>query len=143
VTLLHDVCIATGFYIFLGLIFPFLELDTFFVTALLTILGYSINDTIVVLDRIRSGLRKSRKSDKSRRHVFQDAIQSSVRRSIFTSLTLLIVLIVLLLIGPTQLLGFVVLLILGTIVGTYSSLFIAAPLVYDIERKFQDAKKSH
>lgn len=110
-------------------------------TALLTILGYSINDTIVILDRIRSGLKKTKKNDSSRRNLFESAIGSSVRRSLFTSLTLIFVLLVLLIIGPTQLLGFVVLLLLGAIVGTYSSLFIAAPLVYDIEKRLSGAKK--
>lgn len=112
-----------------------MQIDTFFVTALLTILGYSINDTIVVLDRIRSSLKK-KNSEKKRTELFNTAISSSVRRSLFTSLTLVFVLVVLILIGPSQLLGFVVLLLIGTIVGTYSSLFIAAPLVYDLQERF-------
>lgn len=140
ITLMHDVLIASGIYVVLGLIFPVLELDTFFVTALLTILGYSINDTIVVLDRIRSQLTKKIKKNDTKIRIFEDAIQSSIRRSIFTSVTLLIVLVVLILFGPVQLIGFVSLLILGTIVGTYSSLFIAAPLVYDIQNKLSPEK---
>lgn len=140
ITLMHDVLIATGIYVILWLVIPVLELDTFFVTALLTILGYSINDTIVVLDRIRSSLSKNAKKKDAKSRVFEDAIQSSIRRSLFTSATLLIVLVVLVLFGPIQLIGFVTLLILGTIVGTYSSLFIAAPLVYDIQNKLTPKK---
>jgi len=133
-TLLHDIIIASGIYMLLSLAFPILKIDTFFVTAILTILGYSINDTIVILDRIRAEYHDRKASDKrSDKQVFEDAIQISLWRSILTSMTLTLVLIAMLFFGPEALYGFVTLMLLGTIVGTYSSIMIAAPLVYDIK----------
>ena len=131
--LIHDVIIAAGIFIFLGLIIPALKIDTFFVTATLTILGYSINDTIVILDRIRSSYREKRSSDtRTDKQIFDDAINVSVRRSIYTSLTLVIILVCMLFFGPEALYGFLTLMLLGTIFGTYSSIFVAAPIIYDI-----------
>lgn len=136
VTLAHDVIIAPGIYILLSLIFPELKIDTFFVTAILTILGYSINDTIVILDRIRATYRDKRVSDtRSIRQIFDDSINVSLRRSLYTSLTLVIMLVVMLIFGPSALDGFVTLMLLGAIVGTYSSICIAAPLLYDINSR--------
>lgn len=133
-TLLHDIIVASGIYILLSLVFPILKIDTFFVTAILTILWYSINDTIVILDRVRSEYHDRKSTDKrSDKQVFEDAIQVSLWRSILTSMTLTLVLISMLLFGPEALYGFVTLMLLGAIVGTYSSIMIAAPLVYDIK----------
>jgi preprotein translocase SecF subunit len=132
-TLLHDIMIAPGIFILLGLIFPVLKVDTFFVTAVLTILGYSINDTIVILDRIRASYRDKRANDKrTTKQIFDDSINVSLRRSIYTSMTLVIVLISMLLFGPDALIGFTTLMLLGALVGTYSSICIAAPILYDI-----------
>ena len=133
ITLLHDILIAGGLYILLGFIFPVFTIDTFFVTALLTILGYSINDTIVILDRVRSAYIDPKRKKQSKKEKIQYAISSSVRRSLFTSLTLVLVLVPMLLFGPTSLQGFVLLLLFGTVIGTYSSIFLAAPMVYDID----------
>lgn len=97
VTLLHDVIIAPGIFILLGLLFPILKVDTFFVTAILTTLGYSINDTIVILDRIRATYRDRKSNDKrSDKQIFEDSIQVSLRRSLYTSMTLVMVLIAML-----------------------------------------------
>lgn len=132
-TLLHDVIIAAGIFIFLGLIFPVLKVDTFFVTAILTILGYSINDTIVILDRIRATYRDRRSGDKrTTKQIFDDSINVSFRRSVYTSMTLVMILVSMLLFGPDALVGFTTLMLLGAIVGTYSSICIAAPILYDI-----------
>lgn len=134
ITLLHDVTIAPAIYLLLSIPFPFLKIDTFFVTAILTILGYSINDTIVILDRVRAEYHDRKSSDKrSDKQVFEDSIQVSLWRSILTSMTLTLVLIAMLFFGPEALYGFVTLMLLGTLVGTYSSIMIAAPLVYDIK----------
>lgn len=117
----------------LGLVFPILKIDTFFVTAILTILGFSINDTIVILDRIRSNYKNKRSQDKrSTKQIFEESIQVSLRRSLYTSMTLIIVLICMLFFGPDALVGFTTLMLLGTIVGTYSSICLAAPILYDI-----------
>lgn len=133
-TLLHDVIVASGVYLLLSMIFPVLKIDTFFVTAILTILGYSINDTIVILDRVRSEYHHRKSTDKrSDKQVFEDSIQISLWRSILTSMTLTLVLIAMLFFGPEALYGFVTLMLLGALIGTYSSIMIAAPLVYDIK----------
>lgn len=118
----------------LSIPFPFLKIDAFFVTAILTILGYSINDTIVILDRVRAEYHDRKSSDKrTDKQIFEDSVQVSLWRSILTSMTLTLVLIAMLFFGPEALYGFVTLMLLGTLIGTYSSIMIAAPLVYDIK----------
>lgn len=132
-TLFHDIIVASGIFVALGMIFPVLKIDTFFVTAILTILGYSINDTIVILDRIRSNFKNKRSGDKrNTKQIFEESIQVSLRRSLYTSMTLIIVLICMLFFGPEALIGFTTLMLLGAIVGTYSSVCLAAPILYDI-----------
>lgn len=136
VTLLHDIIIAPGIFILLWLFFPELKVDTFFVTAILTTLGYSINDTIVILDRIRANYKDKKSNDKrTTKQIFEDSIQVSLRRSLYTSMTLVMVLVSMLFLGPSALLGFTTLMLLGAIIGTYSSICIAAPLLYDINKK--------
>lgn len=132
-TLFHDIIVASGIFILLGLFFPVLKIDTFFVTAILTILGFSINDTIVILDRIRSNYKNKRSQDKrTTKQIFEESIQISLRRSLYTSMTLIIVLFSMLFFGPDALVGFTALMLLGTVVGTYSSICLAAPILYDI-----------
>jgi len=132
-TLFHDIIVSSGIFILLGLIFPVLKIDTFFVTAILTILWFSINDTIVILDRIRSSYKGKKSQDKrSTKQIFEESIQISLRRSIYTSMTLMIILFSMLFFGPSALVWFVTLMILGTLVGTYSSICLAAPILYDI-----------
>jgi preprotein translocase SecF subunit len=136
ITLLHDIIVASGIYIALWLIFPGLKVDAFFVTAILTILGYSINDTIVILDRIRSTYRDKKANDKrSDKQIFEDSIQVSLRRSLYTSMTLIMVLVSMLFFWPEALIWFVTLMLLGAVVGTYSSICLAAPLLYDINSR--------
>lgn len=134
VTLFHDVIIATGLYIFTSMFYSDFQIDTFFITALLTILGYSINDTIVVFDRIRDNLRKFAgkkwKDEKNLYEIVNISIKETVVRSIYTSVTLLFVLITIFFFGPETISGFVLVMIFGTVVGTYSSIFIASPLFY-------------
>jgi preprotein translocase SecF subunit len=135
VTLLHDIIIAPGIFILLWLVFPELKIDTFFVTAILTTLGYSINDTIVILDRIRANYKDKKSSDKrTTKQIFEDSIQVSLRRSLYTSMTLVMILVVMLFFWPSALIGFTTLMLLGAIIGTYSSIYIAAPLLYDINK---------
>jgi len=138
VTLFHDVIISTGLYIFTSLYYSDFQIDTFFITALLTILGYSINDTIVVFDRIRDNLRKfagkKGKDEKDLYEIVNMSINETVVRSIYTSATLLFVLITIFFFGPETISGFVLVMIFGTIVGTYSSIFIASPLFYMVNK---------
>ena len=134
ITLFHDVIISTGLYIFTSMFYSEFQIDTFFITALLTILWYSINDTIVVFDRIRDNLKKFAgkkwKEEKNLYEIVNMSIKETVVRSIYTSMTLLFVLITIFLVGPETISGFVLVMIFGTIIGTYSSIFLASPLFY-------------
>ncbi len=124
VALVHDIIIPLGVFVVLGEWLG-VELNVMFITALLTILGFSIHDTIVVFDRIRENLRRS--SATSFAGVIGESIQQTVMRSLNTSVTVIIVLAVLLLFGGASTFYFVLALMIGITVGTYSSIFIASP----------------
>lgn len=134
-SLAHDVFVAFGLYLVASYFFPEFKVDTFFVTAMLTILGYSVNDTIVVLDRIRSDLKIDKKSAQDLKGTINRAINETLTRSIRTSLTIVFVLLAMFFFGPEAIRGFTLALIFGTIVGTYSSICIAAPLIYDFSKQ--------
>lgn len=140
VTLLHDILIPTGLFAYLGHIWG-AEVGALFIVALLTILGISINDTIVVFDRIRENLGINIKH--SKKEPFPDVVWRSilqtVTRSINTSFTVIIVLLALFFIGPDSTKDFALTLIVGMIAGTYSSILIASPLLVLIARQ-QDKK---
>ncbi len=135
VSLFHDVIITFGFYVIASHFFPEYKIDTFFITALLTVLGYSINDTIVVMDRIRSNLRLPIAKKQGFGELINNSINDTLTRSIFTSLTIVIVLVAMFFFGPQAIKGFTLALIFGTFIGAYSSICIAAPLLYDITKK--------
>lgn len=135
VSLLHDVVIAFGLYVLTSFFFPEFKIDTFFITAMLTVLGYSINDTIVVMDRIRSNLRDGALARLSLSDLIDRSIWDTMRRSMFTSLTIVIVLVAMFLFGPESIKGFTLALIFGTLVGTYSSVCLASPLLVDLTGK--------
>jgi len=134
ITLFHDVIISSGLYIFTSLFFPQFQIDTFFITALLTILWYSINDTIVIFDRIRSNLRDFWAKGKDLEEIITLSINESITRSMYTSFTLIFVLVCILFFWPESILGFTLTLLFGTIVGTFSSLCIASPLLYEFHK---------
>lgn len=136
ITLFHDVIIATGIYIFASFFFKEFQIDTYFITALLTILGYSINDTIVILDRIRTNLGNfsKGKNKKNLEDIINLSVNETLTRSIYTSLTLLIVLFTIFFFGPEAISGFVLVMIFGTIIGTYSSIFLASPLLFEMNK---------
>lgn len=129
--LLHDITITIGVFVALGQIYN-LEVNAPFVAALLTILGYSVNDTIVVFDRIRENLIK--KAGEQFEKVTQLSLNETLIRSINSSTTTLIVLFAVLLLGGTTIRDFVLALIIGISIGTYSSIFIAAPLLVTWEK---------
>lgn len=135
VSLFHDVVVAFGLYIIASSFFPEYKIDTFFITAMLTVLGYSINDTIVVMDRIRSNLRLPENKKKDFGVVINNSVNDTMTRSLYTSFTIFIVLVAMFFFGPEAINGFILALLFGTVVGTYSSIFIAAPLLYDISGK--------
>ena len=130
VALAHDVIIPTGVFVFLGH-FIGVEIDLLFITGLLAILGYSVHDTIVVFDRVRENLRVN--TEKNFKEDFETTVGKSVAqtfgRSINTSLTIFITLLALYLVGSSATKDFALLLIVGIIAGTYSSIFVASPLL--------------
>ncbi|MBR2493668.1 MAG: protein translocase subunit SecD, partial [Paludibacteraceae bacterium] len=130
----HDVLFIIGTYSLLYSIMPFsMEIDQQFIAAILTIIGYSVNDTVVVFDRVRELIQLYPKRD--RKDVINEAINATLTRTLSTSLSTFIVLIVIFLLGGETIQGFVFAMMVGVIIGTYSTLFVAIPLAYDIERK--------
>lgn len=139
VALIHDMLFAFSAFAIARVLGFSLEIDQVFVAALLTIIGYSINDTVIIFDRIREymGLGTSHE----RRKIFNSAITSTLSRTIVTSSTVLMVVIVLLFFGGETLRGFSFAMVVGVIIGTYSSIFIATPLVIDLDPKGDEAVK--
>ncbi len=126
IALIHDVFVVVGTFAILGY-FLKVEVDSLFVTALLTIIGFSVHDTIVVFDRIRENLIKTGSGNFP--HVVNESILQTFNRSLNTSLTVVLVLIALLLFGGESIRWFIVALLIGITSGTYSSIFNAAPLL--------------
>jgi preprotein translocase subunit SecF len=124
--LLHDALLVIGVFSLLGH-FAAVEIDSLFVTALLTVLGFSVHDTIVVFDRIRENLRRNVEAPFEQ--VVNDSILQTMVRSLNTSLTAFLVLVTLLIFGGETIRWFVVAMIIGLVSGTYSSIFNAAPLL--------------
>ena len=133
IALFHDIIILVGVFIFLGH-FLGIELDTAFVAALLTTLGYSVNDTIVVFDRIRENLTKSAAGE-SFAYIAEKSVNETLARSFSTSFTAILTLLAILLFGGETIRYFVLALIVGITAGTYSSIFIASPLLVWWERR--------
>ena len=132
VALVHDVIIPTGLFSILGHFYGY-EVDTLFVTAILVILGFSVHDTIVVYDRVRENLRLS-SLNKPFNEVVGESINQTIVRSINTSMTTLIALVVLYIFGGSSTEHFSLVLIVGIAAGTYSSIFIGSALLVTIER---------
>ncbi len=128
--LTHDVLIVLGLFSLLYPIMPFsLEINQAFIAAILTVVGYSVNDTVVVFDRIREFLN-TRKGETNKK-VYNDALNSTLSRTFSTSLSTFVVLLAIFIFGGEVIQGFIFALLIGVVVGTYSSLFIATPVVYD------------
>jgi len=132
IALLHDIVVITGVFIVLGHYFN-IEVDSLFVTALLTILGFSVHDTIVTFDRTRENLFKNKGEDFNK--IVNISVNQTIVRSINTSFTTLMVLLAIYIFGGETIKNFVLALILGVIIGTYSSIFIASPLLTIWKRK--------
>ena len=133
-SLLHDVVFILGLYSLLYSIMPFsLEIDQSFIAAILTIIGYSMNDTVVVFDRVRELVNLYPKRD--RKDVINEAINATLTRTLSTSLSTFLVLVVIFSLGGETIRGFVFAMMVGVVIGTYSTLFIAIPVAYDIEKK--------
>ncbi|MGC1516327.1 MAG: protein translocase subunit SecDF [Maribacter sp.] len=129
VAVFHDVLIVLGVFSIFGKLMPFnMEIDQAFIAAILTVIGYSLNDTVVVFDRIRETL--SERGWKGGENI-NFAINSTLSRTLNTSLTTLVVLLAIFIFGGESLRGFMFAMIVGVVVGTYSSVFIATPVMFD------------
>ncbi|MBX2817983.1 MAG: protein translocase subunit SecDF [Saprospiraceae bacterium] len=140
--LFHDVLIVLSiFSITHGWIGWSMEIDQPFIAAILTVIGYSINDTVVVFDRIREFLGTYTK--KSKKEVINMAVNSTISRTVITSLTTFFVVFILFIFGGASIKGFAFAIVIGVLVGTYSSVFVATPIVYDLtgELVAKDVKK--
>ena len=127
--LLHDVFITLGIFVFMNV-----EISISIIAALLTIVGYSLNDTIVIYDRIRENMSLNPYRDKKK--IFNTSLNQTLKRTLVTSLTTLIVVLVLYIYGGDVLQPFSIALIIGIILGTYSSIFIASPVTLFLEEKY-------
>lgn len=136
IALFHDVIGVAGLFSFLGL-----QLDLLIVTALLTIAGYSISDTIVVFDRMREKLRNDRTHDL--RTLIDSSINETLSRTIITVLTVQIVSLTILFFGGPVLHNFALAMVVGNLLGTYSSIAVAAPLVYEYQIRFGGKRSQH
>ncbi|MGA1776455.1 MAG: protein translocase subunit SecDF [Flavobacteriaceae bacterium] len=130
----HDVLIVLGIFSLTYTFMPFnMEINQAFIAAILTVIGYSLNDTVVVFDRIREFINDSSKKEFD--DTVNSALNSTLSRTLNTSLTTLLVLLAIFIFGGESIQGFMFALIVGVIVGTYSSVFIATPVMYDTQKK--------
>ena len=137
---IHDTIIVLGAYSILDGVLPFsLEVDQAFIAAILTVIGYSLNDTVVVFDRIREFFNLQSK-DETKHKVIDNALNSTLSRTFNTSATTIIVLLIIFVFGGEVLRGFIFAILLGVVVGTYSSLFIASPVLNDTTDRLSKKK---
>ena len=137
--LAHNTLIVLGAYALLWKVMPFsMEIDQAFIAAILTVIGYSINDTVVIFDRVReyTGLYPKR----DRKQNINDALNHTLSRTFSTSMSTLVVLVAIFCFGGETIRGFVFALLIGVVVGTYSSLCVATPLAYDIQEAMDRRK---
>lgn len=134
ISLAHDALVTVAIFSFFKDIVPFsLEIDQHFIAALLTIIGFSMNDTVIVYDRTREFFRKEPNGNKA--DIVNRAINSTLTRTIMTSLTLFLVAVILFIFGGEVIRGFAFAMSIGVLVATYSSIFIAAPLLIDLDKR--------
>jgi SecD/SecF fusion protein len=134
IALLHDVLVVLAVYSFLPALVPFpLEIDQHFIAAVLTVIGFSMNDTVIVFDRIREDSRILR--GKTKAEIINKAVNETLPRTIMTSLTVFLTILILFLVGGEVTKGFAFAMLIGVVTGTYSSIFVAAPILIDLARK--------
>ncbi|MBN2767286.1 MAG: protein translocase subunit SecDF [Paludibacteraceae bacterium] len=134
--LIHDAVITIGSFSLLYSIMPFsMEIDQSFIAAILTVVGYSVNDTVIVFDRIRENVGLYPKRD--RKTVMNDAINSTLSRTFSTSVSTLVVLIAIFVFGGETIRGFIFAMLFGIGIGTYSSIFVASPVTYEIYKRLK------
>jgi SecD/SecF fusion protein len=140
--LLHDTAVLLAIFSIFHGVLPFtMEIDQAFIAALLTVLGYSMNDTVIVFDRIREYLNTY--TNRNPTQVVNEALNKTLNRTIITSFTTLIVVLILFIFGGSSIKGFAFALVVGIVVGTYSSLFIATPVMFDLSKNLQFDETKH
>ena len=133
IALLHDVAVTLAVFSFFRDIVPFsLEIDQHFIAAILTVIGFSMNDTVIVFDRIREYFRKS--PNENKKSVINRAINDTLSRTVMTSLTVFLTILILFIFGGETTRGFAFAMLIGVITGTYSSIFVAAPILVDMDK---------
>ncbi len=140
IALVHDVFFVIAAFAIATALGATFEIDQVFIAAVLTVVGYSINDTVIVFDRIRENI--SNRGTSKLVKMFNDAINQTMARTLITSATTLIVVLVLLIFGGEVLRGFSFALLIGVLVGTYSSIYIATPIVVDLMKKELEAENT-
>jgi SecD/SecF fusion protein len=134
ISLLHDVFVILAVFSFLWKLVPFpMEVDQHFIAAILTVIGFSMNDTVIVFDRIREYSRQMPNSSKG--EIINKAINDTLSRTIMTSLIVFITIFILFLVGGEVTKGFAFAMLIGVVTGTYSSIFVAAPILVDFAKK--------
>jgi len=144
ISLLHDVLVTLAVFSFFKDIVPFpLEIDQHFIAAILTVIGFSMNDTVIVFDRVREYSREMRGADKAT--IINRAVNDTLSRTIMTSLTVFLTILILFLVGGEVTRGFAFAMLIGVITGTYSSIFVAAPILVDFakDKPLGEADASH
>jgi SecD/SecF fusion protein len=135
ISLVHTVLMVLSIFILLENIMPFsLEIDQAFIAAILTVIGYSINDSVVVFDRVREFLANKR-SDEDTPSVVNRALNDTLSRTLITGMSTIFVIIILFLFGGETIKGFTFAMLIGVIIGTYSSLCIGTPVLVDLSKK--------
>ena len=142
IALLHDVLILLSIFSLLNGLVPFsLDIDQAFIAAILTVMGYSINDTVVVFDRVREYIGQHHTKDENLPTVINNALNSTLSRTVITGICTMSVLIIIFIFGGAILRGFSFAMLIGVIFGTYSSLFVATPFVVEFIREKKDKPK--
>jgi SecD/SecF fusion protein len=142
VALAHDVLVLLAIFSIFNGILPFsLDIDQAFIAAILTVMGYSINDTVVVFDRVREYINQHHTKDENLPSVINNALNSTLSRTVVTGLCTMLVLIIIFIFGGEILRGFSFAMLIGVIFGTYSSLFVATPFAVEFIREKEETKK--
>ena len=140
--LIHDVLIVLGVFSLTYKFMPFgMEVDQAFIAAILTVIGYSLNDTVIVFDRVREYINEHTTWDFGK--IVDTSLSSTLSRTLNTSATTLVVILAIFIFGGESIRGFMFALIVGIVVGTYSSLFIATPIMYDTINRLEEKKKKN
>ncbi|WP_343667730.1 protein translocase subunit SecDF [Chitinophaga sp.] len=142
-SLLHDVMVTLAVFSYCREFVPFsLEVDQHFIAAILTVIGFSMNDTVIVFDRIREYFRNGQMKGESRNSIINKAINDTLSRTVMTSLTVFLTILILFIFGGEVTRGFAFAMLIGVITGTYSSIFVAAPVLVDFDKKNELANES-